>query len=260
MKPILSIRSFLAAGGSLSLFLVTIAALSCLQVGAFVSLRHKGNSCCLSFGRHLSLAAADSQEPSMSSSVRFLGRGQRAIVRPGVLLVAPSNEFHHFYRQAAIFIHAMGEDDDGVYVVRGVIIDHPTPFTLKEMMEDNPAVQENPLADNLLFRGGDKGGDGVILLHNQETLGQSSVGVSGIFQGGWDDALQACKEGRAKMEDFKVFFNYCEFTEREIDDLLESNEDGDQWMSVEVDTDFILNADWGRGDAWARIRNALSQT
>ena len=68
--------------------------------------------------------------------MRFLGKGDRAIVRTGCVLVAPVHEYHHYYRKAAIFIHAMGEDDDkgGVYVVRGVILDHPTPFTVGEMI------------------------------------------------------------------------------------------------------------------------------
>jgi hypothetical protein len=29
------------------------------------------------------------------------------------------------------------EDEHGEYVIRGVIIDHPTPFTLKEMTDAN---------------------------------------------------------------------------------------------------------------------------
>lgn len=193
--------------------------------------------------------------------MRFLGKGDRAIVRPGVVLLAPTNEYHHYYRQAAIFVFAMGEveqEDDGVYVVRGVIVDHPTPFTLAEMMPGNK-IQGNPLADNLMFRGGDKGGDGVILLHNRKDLGQSAIGLSGIFQGGWDAALAACAKGDADAGDFKVFFNYCEFTELEVEDLLKSNEDGDCWASVEVGSDFILSEDWDRGDCWKRLRNAVSQ-
>jgi Uncharacterized ACR, COG1678 len=192
------------------------------------------------------------------SSVRFLGKGERAIVRPGAVLVAPTHEYHHFYRQAAIFIHAMGEDDYGVYVVRGVIIDHPTPFTLNEMMPDGK-ITGNPLGDNLLFRGGDKGGDGVILMHNRESLGQSVIGTSGVYQGGWDAALEACANGEADVGDFKVFFNYCEFTEHELEDLLKSNEDGDCWASVEVESDFVLSEDWDRGDCWKRLRNAVAQ-
>jgi hypothetical protein len=196
---------------------------------------------------------------SPDSSVRFLGKGENAIVRPGVVLVAPAHEFHHYYRRAAIFIHAMGEDEHGEYVIRGVIIDHPTPFTLKEMTDANTAIEASPLGDNLLFRGGGQGGDGVILFHDMEELGQSAIGLSGVYQGGWDAALQACANGDADVDDFKIFFNFCQFNEPEMEDLLKSNEDGDCWASVEVDAEMVLNPDWERGDAWQRLRNAVAQ-
>lgn len=194
------------------------------------------------------------------NEVRFLGRGPEARVRPGCVLVAPTHEFHHYYRQSAIFIHAMGEDDDGEYVIRGVILDHPTPFTLKEMMDQNEHLQENPLGMNLLHRGGDKGGaTDVILLHDQQGIGQVGIGESGVYTGGWDAAIVSCASGLTKPDRFKLFFGYCEFTEQEIEDLLDSEEDGDAWVSVEVDPDFVLSAEYDRGDAWAKLRNSVAQ-
>lgn len=198
---------------------------------------------------------------------RFLGKGERAIVRPGVVLVAPSNEFHHFYRKAAIFIYAMGEidnfdetDTSGDYIIRGVIVDHPTVFTLSEMMEHQESVANNPLGGNLLFRGGDRGGDGVILLHSRSELAHSAIGESGIFQGGWKASLHACANGDAKVEEFKAFFNYCEFTERELEKMLaEGDDEGDAWMSLEVEPEIILDSTWDRGEAWTRLRNAIKQ-
>jgi hypothetical protein len=212
------------------------------------------------FIRTVSLAS-ENQESSTGGIIRMLGTGDRAIVRLGVVLIAPKEEFHHFYRRAAIFIYAIGDSEleDDVTVVRGVILDSPTVFTLSEMMENNPAVTENPLGENFLFRGGDKGGDGVILLHKNKELGQSAVGDSGIYQGGWDAALEACAKGTAKVEDFKSFFNYCEFTEDELDDMLSIDRDGDSWMSVEVDSKIILNQDWDRGDCWSHLRNVIRQ-
>lgn len=214
----------------------------------------------------------DNHESLTVSNVKILGRGPDAIVRPGCVLVAPSNEFHHFYRQSAIFIFAMGEEerDEGNpyqeprYIIRGLIIDHPTPFTLAEMMEQNPNVVENPMGQNFLFRGGDKGKDGVILLHDQEDVAPfSEIGDSGIYQGGWDVALEKCRQaekGEATYaQSFKAFFNYCEFTEQELEDLLDSQEDGDAWVSVEVTPKFVLDPDWDRGDAWKRLRNTLKQ-
>jgi len=51
-----------------------------------------------------------------------------------------------------------------------------------------------------------------------------------------------------------------EFTEAELDEMLENREDeSTQWASVEVPPDFVLNSDWGRGEAWARLRNAIRE-
>jgi hypothetical protein len=237
------------------LLLLLLAIVQCSQVASFSPLQSSRNT-----NMNTNTRTALSASPDSSSSpVRFLGKGENAIVRPGVVLVAPAHEFHHYYRRAAIFIHAMGEDDHGEYVIRGVIIDHPTPFTLQEMVDPNPAIEASPLGENLLFRGGGQGGDGVILFHSQESLGQSPIGFSGIYQGGWDAALEACTTGEADTDDFKIFFNYCQFTEPEIEDLLKSNEDGDCWASVEVSPDMVLNSDWDRGDAWQRLRNAVAQ-
>jgi hypothetical protein len=197
--------------------------------------------------------------------VRFLGKGERAIVRNGVVLIAPADEFHHFYRQAAIFIYSMGQlgdNDDDDYLIRGLIIDHPTPFTLNEMIDVNTSIvdADNPLGEALVWRGGDKGGEGVVLLHSRADLGQPQIGLSGLYQGGWDAALDACAEGKANADDdFKIFFNYCEFTEQELESMLELDEEGDSWISVEVDPSLILNADWNRGACWARLRNAVRQ-
>jgi hypothetical protein len=90
-------------------------------------------------------------------------------------------------------------------------------------------------------------------------LGQSPIGFSGVYQGGWDAALEACATGDADVDDFKIFFNFCQFNEPEMEDLLKSNEDGDCWASVEVDAEVVLNPDWERGDAWKRLRNAVAQ-
>jgi hypothetical protein len=203
---------------------------------------------------------------SSPAPVRFLGKGEHAIVRLGVVLVAPADEFHHFYRQSAIFIYSMGQrddsDDDDDYVIRGLIIDQPTPFTLNETIENESSIvdADNPLGEAMVWRGGDKGGEGVVLLHNRPDLGQSQIGCSGLYQGGWDAALEACAEGKANADDdFKIFFNYCEFTEQDLESMLVLDEVGDSWVSVEVDPSIVLNPDWNRGACWSRLRNAVRQ-
>ena len=215
--------------------------------------------------------------------IQFLGKGMDAIIRLGAVLVAPSNEFHHFYRQAAIYIYAMGYDDEmpkndnvvSTYYIRGVILDHPTPFTVQEMIpvisSQNPS---HPLASNLIFRGGDRGRENsVLLLHNQNNIPGCSdeIGTSGIYHGGFDSIVSSSSTDHSNNShttndsdidwdgnNFKFFFNYCEFTEDEIEELLASNEDGDAWASVQIqDPSILLNEEWDRGDCWRYIRNSI---
>ena len=239
--------------------------------------------------------------------IEFLGKGTDAIVRLGVVLVAPLNEFHHFYRQAAIYIYAMGYDNNddnqaendqtnlsSTYYIRGVILDHPTPFTVQEMIPNFASWSSSlssfnqpqhdhhhhPLASNLIFRGGDKGRENsVLLLHNQKNVPKCSeeIGTSGLYHGGFDYiASTASSSSRSSSSssaigssdkdidmdghNFKFFFNYCEFTEDEIEELFASSEDGDAWASVQIhDTSLILNEEWDRGDCWRYIRNSIAQ-
>ncbi len=204
-----------------------------------------------------------SQASTLGTSVRFLGRGTNAIVRPGCVLVAPPDEFHHFLRQAAVFIYAMGEDEYDTFVIRGVIIDHPTPFTIQEMMarEDNKDSSQATFLQNLLYRGGELG-DAAFLLHSDATLGEQAnlemIGTSGVFQGGLDHALST--NYSMDPQKAKFFFSYMEFTEAELEEMLENREDeSTQWVSVEVPPDFVLSSDWDRGEAWARLRNAIRE-
>ena len=184
----------------------------------------------------------------------FLGKGPEAVVRNGVVLISPAEEFHHFYRQAAIYIYTMGEAEDGSdYLIRGLILDHPTAFSVEESMPNAPQA----LSENRIFRGGDRGGEGIILLHAHADWNVEEIGSSGVYQGGWDAALKA---NEVDENSCKVFFNYCEFTEAELDGMLGmEREDGDAWMSLEVDPTFVLDESYGRGDAWKRLRNAVLQ-
>ena len=174
------------------------------------------------------LYSSNSSTPSSSSSssntnIRFLGRGSNAIVRPGVVLLAPAEEFHHYLRQSAVFIYAMGTDDNDEYVIRGVILDNPTPFSMGEMMESKTS---GGVYDNLIYRGGESGGQEAFCLHSVDTMGLEEIGTSSIYQGG----------DLGKIDDpsnVKFFFNYMEFLEQELEDMLEIiHEDGDGWTSV----------------------------
>lgn len=181
-----------------------------------------------------------------NSSIRFLGKGSNAIVRPGVVLLAPAEEFHHYLRQSAVFIYAMGTDDNDEYVIRGVILDNPTPFTIGEMMETKAS---GGIYESLIFRGGESGGQEAFCLHSIDTLGLEEIGTSSIYQGG--DVANLSDPSSVKF-----FFNYMEFLEQELEDMLEIiQEDGDGWTSVEIPPEMVLNSDYDKGEAWARLRN-----
>ena len=203
---------------------------------------------------------ASPSDDSAASSVRFLGKGSNAIVRPGVVLVAPADEFHHFMRESAVFIYAMGVDDNDEYVIRGVIIDHPTPFTIGEMMEGDKNEKKAPIYSNLIYRGGDMGGESAFMLHSDEGIAkmadQEMVGTSGIYQGGFEHTLSTDFETTKA----KFFFHFMEFTENELETMLKDSEsDGDPWVSVEIPSDMVLSSEYDRGDAWARLRNIIRQ-
>ena len=94
--------------------------------------------------------------------IEFLGYGKDAIVREGACIVAPPEEANHYLNDAAIFIYDIAaedssssseeeEEESNNYIIRGVIIDMPTPFTMGEMMEGT--MKSDELSDNLLFRG-----------------------------------------------------------------------------------------------------------
>lgn len=183
-----------------------------------------------------------------TSKVRYLGRGSEAIVRVGCVLLPPAEEFHHYLRQAAVFIYAMGTDDTDEYVIRGVIVDNPTPFSMGEMMEHktNGGVYEN-----LIHRGGDTGGEDAFCLHSDNTLGLEEIGKSKLYQGG--DVEQISDRSKVKF-----FFNYMEFLEQELEDMLDiTHDDGDCWSSVEVPPEMILNPEYDKGECWTRLRNSI---
>ncbi|CAJ1947863.1 unnamed protein product [Cylindrotheca closterium] len=199
-------------------------------------------------------------ESASSSSIRFLGKGSNAIVRPGVVLVAPADEFHHFMRESAVFIYGMGLDDYDEYVIRGVIIDHPTAFTIGEMMDGEEDAKTAPVYMNQLFRGGDMGGESAFMLHSDETIAktadQEEVGTSGIYQGGFEYAVSSDFDTNKA----KFFFHFMEFTEQELETMLvDSESDGDPWVSVEIPSDMVLSSEYDRGEAWARLRNLVRQ-
>lgn len=211
-------------------------------------------------GTHIYQSNGGGANNAPTQPIRFLGKGDRAIVREGVVMVAPNHEYNHFLMRSAVFIYAMGLNEYDEHVTRGVIIDHPTAFTMGEMGGGNVY---GTLAHTILYQGGDCGNDSAMLLHTcgDEGIGNGDmIGTSGIYEGGVHDAMDLIDEGKADSENFKFFFNYVEFSDSELEGMLAaSDSDGDAWASLEVPVGIILDKDFGRGDAWSYLRNQIKQ-
>ena len=70
--------------------------------------------------RSMCLSSTSRSHESLQSKVKYLGSGPDAIVRPGVVLVAPDHEYDHFLMKSAVFVHAIGLDDNQDMVIRGM--------------------------------------------------------------------------------------------------------------------------------------------
>jgi len=215
-------------------------------------------------------STSDENKMEETTNVRFLGKGDRAVIRPGVVLIAPNHEYNHYLMRSAVFLHGIGISEEGEHVTRGVIIDQPTAFTMGEM---SGGSVYGSLGQNILFQGGDMGKDSAILLHSygqQEELGTKSeedciecgemIGTSGIYEGGLQAAMDLADDGQVDSEQFKFFFNYVEFTDQELKNMLGATDsEGDAWVSVEVPASIILESDYTRGEAWSYLRRQVRQ-
>jgi hypothetical protein len=260
-----SMISFIITSSSLMLSPYILLLLALLSLCGEFSSAFRSSRVLLSSNRprlsSLFVAAGD----EISSKIRYLGSGNDAIIRPGVVLVAPKHEYDHFLMKSAVFIYAIGLDENEDMVIRGVIIDHPTAFTISEM---SPNVMGS-LSNNLLYRGGRSGSDSAMLLHSAggadghvKSTGEM-IGSSGIYEGGIVSAMEAADAGLAKPDQFKFFFNYMQFREKELDDMFQGvlDDDGklDDWVSLEVPPEYVLDSDLERGEMWSRLRNIIRE-
>jgi hypothetical protein len=198
----------------------------------------------------------DNDEKDPSNSFLFLGKSSSATIEPGVVLVAPSHEYNHFLMRSAVFIYDQGLNEFDEMVTRGVIIDHPTAFTMNEMGVD----ELGNLGENILWRGGDAGNDTVMFLHSHpiDNTSNNKIGVSGIYEGGLQEVKQKVNSGDLNSDGCKFFFNYIEFREKELQSIMsETDSDGDAWAAMRVPKEFITNGEYARGDAWSYLRNHM---
>jgi len=162
------------------------------------------------------MTSNDSESPTNNDNerddglkIRYLGSGEDAIVRPGVVLVAPKHEYDHFLMRSAVFVYAIGLNEDDDLIIRAVVLDNPTAFTIGEM---SPQIMGS-LSDNILFRGGYDGQDSAMLLHtgggsNGSVKSNSEIGSSGIYEGGIVSAMESVDAGLISQDQCKFFFNY----------------------------------------------------
>jgi len=207
--------------------------------------------------------------PPPISRPTFLGVGPSSPLREGTLLVSPSDEYDHFLMHSVLFVFEIGYDE--VYdktLVRAVIVDHPTAFTVGEMLDSagGGGASLGGLTNNPLYRGGDNGGNAVILLHSVPGLdGSVSIDDNGkaslLHTGGISAAAIAVDDSTVDASRFKFFFNYVEIPIGEIQGMLDAplgegdDEAADGWMVLgDVPPEIVLDGSYGRGQAWRKLR------
>lgn len=207
----------------------------------------------------LSTPSTSSEDNISSDGFTFLGKGSDASVDPGVVLIAPSHEYNHFLMKSAIFIYDRGLNDFDELVTRGVILDHPTAFTMAEMCD----IELGSLGNQHLWRGGDAGNDTVMFIHaygNQVNSSSEMIGNSGLYEGGLQEVKSRIESNEIKPDRCKFFFNYIEFRENELQGLkAELDSDGDAWAAMKVPSTFVTDSKYGRGEAWRYLRNHMKQ-
>jgi len=202
--------------------------------------------------------ASDSSTNEDSGKIKFLGSGEDAMIRPGVVLVAPNHEYDHFLRRSAVFVYAIGVDEDENTIIRGVVLDHPTAFSIGEM---SPNVV-GTLSENVFFRGGYDGNDSAMMLHSAggpsgPVKSEIMIGSSGIFEGGIASAMESADAGEINPTQCKFFFSHMQFTEKELENMFAGAEDEDEWVSLEIPPEYVLNSEYERGQLWSKLRNKI---
>ena len=97
--------------------IIAIAVLALeIPVSAFVS-RTPNHSSKIKY--NIEISSTSRNHDSLKNEIKYLGSGPDAIVRPGVVLVAPEHEYDHFLMRSAVFVYAIGLDDNQDMVIRG---------------------------------------------------------------------------------------------------------------------------------------------
>lgn len=143
----------------------------------------------------------------------------------GCLLIAhplmfTSQQTHFSQSVILIFTH----NDSGT---AGLLLNRPTGFTLGDVSGAEFLCPE--FGKNLLYLGGDVGKSTLHLVHGFSEMKGCREVVSGVYMGGFDDAVSAVKEGSHKAEEFKWYGRYCGWAPGQVGNKLL---DGEQSMHI----------------------------
>ena len=70
-------------------------------------------------GHRSTFLQSTSNKGKSLKDIKYLGSGPDAVVRPGVVIVAPEHEYDHFLMKSAVFVYAVGLDNNQDMVIRG---------------------------------------------------------------------------------------------------------------------------------------------
>ena len=162
----------------------------------------------------------------------------------GNVLVAKKCEKDSFFAKACVLIFDHNNRDNKT---RGVLLEKITPFF---MGDTAPAL--SAFATNVMYLGGNHGGDMATVYHwqNFSSTGSTGTGTSkhlggGIFSGGIRECSTMVEEYRAHPKDFKFISNHVEWPSS---DLLGEVDIG-RWDVVAVPPSLAIRSSTGSGSA-----------
>lgn len=162
------------------------------------------------------------------------------------LLVAPESEGGHLTNEGVVFIYQINDEE-----ATGVVLQKPTTFTMNEMAPDFDDFDEN-----VMYRGGEEGGQSVLMFHPHGDLdGCRNVG-NGIFVGGVQNAKQAVWSGMKPASTFQFFFNHLTFSTVNLEGMLSEN---GGWKVLrfpeQAMVDVVLSP--GEGEIWSQLHRRI---
>jgi len=161
---------------------------------------------------------------------------------PGVVIVAAPDNYDHYFCESVLLLLEHDEDKGS----RAVLLNHETPWSVAEM---NSAL--TPFDTNVVFLGGDRGADTMLMLHADPSLpGAQPVGAAGVQRGGLAAAAARVAAKPAAATDYKFFYKVSEW----LPGMLEREVQEGLWSAVELPAAQLLEQR-GHRSMWQRVRD-----